>query len=515
MASLIRSLVVQRVWWLVLWAGYAIVTALFLQAALSEIRQHSIDLATAGARNVFKTLVTTRQWNAERGGVYVAVGEHTQPNPYLKHPRRDLRTVDGQALTMVNPAFMTRMISEMTRLSQGLSFRSTSLSPVNPGNAPDGWERDALSRITRPDSEIAALTESVDGRPVFRYLAPLWVTEECLDCHREQGYKVGDLRGGISISQDYAPFIAAAAPSEQTSILAHAGVFLLLVLISGVSLELLRRSWLKLESNIEELTRARSELLQSEKMASLGRMVAGFAHEINTPIGVAVGAISYTDETLKQIDTMLTREEVDEDQLRGHLDELRHGGTLAMSNLKRASTMVQRFKRSSVDQSSEERRVFNVREIIEDTVFSLNGQLRRGPVTVTVNCPDALRVNGIPGLFEQLLVNLLMNSLQHGFADGTRAGNVRIDISQPSPTTMRLRYTDDGAGMSTDVAERIFEPFFTTRRGAGGTGLGMFLCYNIVTNELGGHIQCTGSPGGGVSFEIDVPCDTGDKESQQ
>ncbi|MDQ5945773.1 MAG: two-component system, NtrC family, sensor kinase [Pseudomonadota bacterium] len=514
MGALIRSLVVQRAWWLVLWTLYGVITALFLQASLAGIRQHNLELATTGARNVFKTLVITRQWNAERGGVYVPVSPSTQPNPYLKHPRRDIHTADGKALTMINPAFMTRMISDMTKMSQGLTFRSTSLKPINPDNAPDAWEHQALKQLSDKTTEVKTLTESADGRPVFRYLAPLWVTEECLDCHREQGYKVGDLRGGISISQDFSPFIAAAAPSERTSILAHLGVFALLVAISGWSLALLRRSWIQLEDNIEELSKTRNELLQSEKMASLGRMVAGFAHEINTPIGIAVGAVSHTEETLSEIDRLLTNEEVDEADLREKLAGLRSGGELATANLKRASSMVQRFKRSSIDQMSEERRVFALRELIEDVEFSLKGQLRKGPVSVSIQCPAGLRINGIPGLLEQLLTNLMMNSLQHGFADGSVPGSVKITVSLPAPSTLRISYSDNGAGMSTEVAERIFEPFFTTRRGSGGSGLGMFLCYNIVTSELGGSIHCTGSPGQGVSFEITIPCEIAGEEKQ-
>lgn len=515
MGSLIRSLVVHRAWWLVLWALYGLVTGLFLQAALAEIRLHNIDLAATGARNVFKTLVTMRQWNAERGGVYVPVGSSTQPNPYLKHPQRDIHTVDGRMLTMVNPAFMTRMISDMTQMSQGLTFRSTSLKPINPDNAPDAWERQALEQLSDKVSEVKTLTETPDGRPVFRYLSPLWVTEECLDCHREQGYKVGDLRGGISISQDFSPFLEAAAPSERTTILAHIGVFVLLVVISGWSLALLRRSWIRLEDNIDELSKTRNELLQSEKMASLGRMVAGFAHEINTPVGIAVGAVSHTEETLNDIDRLLTGEEVDEELLRNRLATLRSGGELALANLRRASSMVQRFKRSSIDQTSEERRVFAVRELIEDIQFSLKRQLERGPVTVNIQCPTNLRINGIPGLLEQLLINLLMNSLQHGFADGGIPGKVDITVTLPAPSTMRIRYADNGAGMSSEVAERIFEPFFTTRRGSGGSGLGMFLCYNIVTSELGGSIHCSGSPGQGVSFEITIPCEVASEEDQK
>ena len=116
---------------------------------------------------------------------------------------------------------------------------------------------------------------------------------------------------------------------------------------------------------------------------------------------------------------------------------------------------------------------------------------------------------------EQLLINLMMNSLQHGFADGSVPGKIDIAVSLPAPSTLRISYVDNGTGMGSEVAERIFEPFFTTRRGSGGSGLGMFLCYNIVTSELGGSIRCAGSPGQGVSFEITIPCEISGEETQR
>lgn len=511
MNTLIRSLVVGRAWWLALWLAGGVVAAFFLRASLAEIHQHSVGTATEGARNVFRMLVVMRQWNARHAGVYVPLGEDVPPNPYLRQPRRDVRTVDGQTLTLVNPAYMTRMISEMTHLSEGVSFRSVSLKPLNPGNAPDEWERAALLRLEqdggRAASEVGELTTLDGGQPVFRYLAPLRVSAECLSCHLEQGYAVGDLRGGISIKLDYAPFLAAALPSERTTLQAHIAVWLSLVLLSAWGLAQLRISWLALENNIEELKRTRDELLQSEKMASLGRMVAGFAHELNTPVGVAVGAVSHNAHALDRVDALLCGEEVDEAALREQLASLRSGGELALSNLQRASSLVQRFKRSSIDQASEQRRVFSVMETIDDIRFSLQNQLKRGPVNLEVDCPADLRVNGIPGLLEQVLTNLVMNSVQHGFVDGAQSGNIRIAVSVRGEGRLHVVYADDGRGMAEEVVARIFEPFFTTRRGSGGSGLGMFLCYNIVTVELAGTIQCSSAPGKGVRFEIEFPCE--------
>ena len=513
MVTLIRMLVVQRIWWVALWLAYAAGTAAFLNAALGEIRQQSLDLAANGARNVFEMLLVTRQWNAQHGGVYVPVTARTPPNPYLDHPRRDVQTTDGQHLTMVNPAFMTRMISDLTSSSKGLSFRSVSLKPLNPDNAPDAWEAAALRSLSAQNSEVRELTMATDGRPVFRYMAPMWVTEDCLDCHREQGYRVGDLRGGISIVQDYAPFLAAAAPRERSSVAAHVGVLALLIAISGISLFLLRQSWLRLEDNIAELKQTRDELLQSEKMASLGRMVAGFAHELNTPVGIAVGAISHSAESLKAIEALLTHEEVDEARLRELLATLDEGGELALANLRRAASLVQRFKRSSIDQTTEQQRRFGVKETIDDIVFTLKNQLTKNRVKVIVDCPSALRVSGVPGLLDQVLTNLILNSMQHGFGDGSRPGSIHIVVTQPRPGWLQIEYSDDGAGLNDEVAAHIFEPFYTTRRGQGGTGLGMFLCYNIVVVQLGGSIHCSGSLGKGIRFDIRIPVEPASEKS--
>ena len=504
---LIRSVVVQRPWRLALWGICAMVIAVSLRASLADINSHSLNVAREGARNVLRIVVLARQWNAAHQGVYVPVTANTQPNPYLQHPQRDITSTDGRALTLVNPAYMTRMMSDLIARDAEVSFRITSLSPLNPNNAPDDWERAALERFDSGAREVSGLHTPGDGKAVFRYIAPLLVTAECLICHAQQDYRVGDVRGGISISQNYTPLLEAARPSERQTLLAHGLVFLLLVGISWWSMEHLRTSWTALEGTIDELQQTRDELVRNEKMASLGRMVAGFAHELNTPVGIALGSISHNDETLQKINTLLRQEDVSEHDLRQLLAQLQQGGALALSNLQRAATLVQRFKRSSIDQSSEQPRVFRLRELIDDVVFSLHGQLAKSAVTVDVDCPEALVLNSVPGLLDQLLSNLLQNSLQHGFADGTRAGHIHIAADTDRPGHLHLVYTDDGGGLSAEAAQRMFEPFFTTRRGQGGSGLGMFICYNIVTAQLHGTIRVASQSGAGIRFDIAFPCE--------
>jgi signal transduction histidine kinase len=221
-------------------------------------------------------------------------------------------------------------------------------------------------------------------------------------------------------------------------------------------------------------------------------------------VGVAVGAVSQHDEILTRIDLLLQREDVSEQELRGELESLRSGSQLAVANLRRAANLVRSFKRTSIDQSSEHLRDFQMGELIRDVLFVLNNQLKRLPILVSVQCDLNLTLHGAPGLIEQLLTNLIMNAVQHAFVNGTRSGNIRIAVSLEQGQ-VRLQFSDDGVGMDDAQRARIFEPFFTTRRSEGGSGLGLYICYNIVSAQLGGSIQCQSSPEAGRRFDIRFP----------
>ena len=159
---------------------------------------------------LFSLIETTREWNAMHGGVYVVVDETTRPNPWLKHPARDLQTSDGVRLTMVNPAYMTRQIADLALHADGARLHITSLKPIRPENRADDWEAEALARFEAGEREVLALVEGGEqGRgPVHRYMAPLLVREPCLQCHAEQGYALGDIRGGISVTMPAEVLIA-------------------------------------------------------------------------------------------------------------------------------------------------------------------------------------------------------------------------------------------------------------------------------------------------------------------
>ena len=225
----------------------------------------------------------------------------------------------------------------------------------------------------------------------------------------------------------------------------------------------------QLKAKVEELTQTRHELVQSENMASLGRLVAGFAHELNTPIGVAVGTASFLSQKSKFINQLLEQEEVDEEELVLALKTIDEASELTLSNLRRAVGLVSSFKRTAVDQTSEQIRQFEVKATIEDVINTLHNKFKRTAIKIQLDCPDHLEVYSIPGALEQILTNLMMNSLIHGFKEGKHSGNIIIAVHLKNQHLL-INYLDTGKGIAPDVLEKVFEPFFTTHRAHGGSG---------------------------------------------
>jgi len=263
----------------------------------------------------------------------------------------------------------------------------------------------------------------------------------------------------------------------------------------------------QLNAKVEELTQTRHELVQSEKMASLGRLVAGFAHELNTPIGVGVSSASLLQEKTQLVNQLIEQEEVDEDELIVALDSIHQMADLTLSNLRRASGLVGSFKRTAIDQSSDEVRQFQVKQAIEDVINTLHNKFKKTAINIQVDCPNDLVIYSFPGALDQILTNLIMNSLIHGFEDGKQAGHIRIDV-QRLENQLHLTYSDTGNGISPANVSNIFEPFFTTHRAHGGSGLGLYICYNIATNQFKGQMTCESTIDQGTTFYVDFPIET-------
>ncbi len=264
----------------------------------------------------------------------------------------------------------------------------------------------------------------------------------------------------------------------------------------------LQKANLALRESLEELHRTQNQLIQSGKMAALGNLVAGVAHEINTPVGIGVTAASLLEEKTSEIALSYSSGQLRRSDLEKYFKMATQSSTSILSNLERASELIQSFKQVAVDQSVEEKRRFRFKRYMDEVLLSLWPGYKRTGHTISVSCPDDLFVYSYPGVFMQIITNMVVNSLIHGFED-IEQGHIHISVSEQE-NELHFRYSDDGKGMNEEHIRKIFDPFFTTKRARGGTGLGMHIVYNLVTQTLDGQIECSSVPGKGTDFFIRI-----------
>ncbi len=501
----IPRLIRERRWWLLPLALWGVLVALSLQLQVTRIGEQSVQVALEGARNMFRMVMLTRNWNASHGGVYVPVTPRTPPNLYLEHPRRDVTTTDGVALTMINPAYMTRLIGSMSAEDGGVSFHLTSLRPIQPANGADPWETRSLEAFERGVRETTAIEAGPDG-PLLRYMAPLQVQESCMGCHAKQGYKVGDIRGGLSVSQHYGPIEMASRDAIRQSALAHGAAFVVVLAVGWGLLELLRRRWFELAGKIAELEEAHGQLLQSEKMAAVGVLAAGVAHEINNPVGFVgsnLGTLkTYSEELVALLEACRAGRATEADFVAADFDYLK--GDLAAligesrDGLERVRKIVADLKDfARVDQAEWQEADLNAG--IECTLNVVWNELKYKAEVVRAYDPSLPRVPCLPAQINQVVMNLLVNAAQAiaergviTLRTGHDAGWAWIEVE------------DSGGGMPPEVLKHIFDPFYTTKPVGKGTGLGLSISYDIVRKH-GGRIEVASTLGQGSRFRVWLP----------
>jgi len=265
----------------------------------------------------------------------------------------------------------------------------------------------------------------------------------------------------------------------------------------------LKESNQELLSTLEKLHQFQSQLVETEKMASLGDMVAGIAHEVNTPIGLGVTASTLLSDRLKEIKQSFEEKTLKSSQLKKFLNEGEENIGIIYRNLERAAKLISSFKKVAVDQSSADTRHFNVSELLEEVTLTLKARINQENVKLTVDCPKDLIIESKPGPINQILINLIINSIIHGFEHKPQ-GVINISINYLSEQ-LHINYQDDGIGIDESIKSRVFDPFTTTNRGSGGSGLGLHLVFNLVTQALNGHIDFESNIGCGTVFSITFP----------
>lgn len=268
-------------------------------------------------------------------------------------------------------------------------------------------------------------------------------------------------------------------------------------------LNIQKKTNLELSKTLDNLNATRKQLLESEKMSALGTLVAGVAHEINTPVGVGVSAASFLEIEIDKIVYKTNTGKLTKKDFDIFVEEAKKSCEILLKNLDKASTLIKSFKNIAVDQTTEELRTFNVKDYLNQVLLSLHPKLKKKDVDILIECDEKLVIESFPGAFSQIITNFVMNTLIHGFA-GRDRGIINISIYEVDDM-IKINFSDNGVGIDKDNISKLFDPFFTTKRGEGGVGLGLHIVYNIINHTLKGNIMCESKIGEGTTFKVVFP----------
>lgn len=263
-----------------------------------------------------------------------------------------------------------------------------------------------------------------------------------------------------------------------------------------------RRSQRETAQALVELRQAQESLLQAERLASLGGLVAGVAHEINTPVGIALTGASVLREATDQLNAAIEQGGIKKSDILRYLETASESTRLIMNNTDRAAQLIHSFKQIAVDQISEARRRFELRDYVCEVVASLQPKLKKTGVRLSIDCPQEIVLDSYPGALAQVITNLVLNCVEHAFGPGM-PGHIAIGARRDGDW-IEMQVCDDGCGIAPELIDKVFDPFVTTRRGQGGTGLGLNIVFNLMAKQFGGSITVSSTPGQGACFLLRI-----------
>ncbi|HLO62672.1 MAG TPA: ATP-binding protein, partial [Azonexus sp.] len=487
---------------IVLWTG-TIAFSLFWN--LNNAEQQTMNMAYAAARASLNKDITFRRWGTMHGGVYVPITDTQKSVPWLSHvPGRDVTTTDGRQLTLLNPASMLRQMMDLYAASYGVRGRITGLRYLNPGNAPDDWEKSQLERFSRREAEEVWEVTNIDGKPHLRYLRAMFMEPGCDKCHAVLGYKTGDLRGATGLNLPLAPYLQQIAESQFSLGATHVTIWLMglagilwgqwLAISRAREREVARRELERhrdeLESQVAERTAALSESMQAAKAASRAKsaFLANMSHEIRTPLNAITGGLH-----------LLRRNGLLEGQ-REHLAKIdtasRHLLDLINGVLDLSKIEAGKFSLAAAPLS--------VRQVVANLVsMQQERALEKGLLLATEIDPDIPdTLIGDAARLQQALLNYIGNAIKF-----TETGRVLLRIGQVEQTAegvlLRFEVEDTGIGIAADDMVTLFSEFeqidnSSTRRHR-GTGLGLAITRRFA-ELMGGEVGVQSEPGKGSRF---------------
>ncbi len=482
---------------------------------VSTVQNHLvIEQAEQQARMLHKQIILTRQWVADHSGLFVIQTDTDQANPFLPQPA--LLSTEGVTLVKRNPAMVTRELSEYAAKSDFCWFRVTSLKPVNPANAPDEFEKNSLRLFDQGIPEIVKITKEKNGR-LLRYIAPLTVERSCVQCHAQHGYVEGDIRGALSISIPVFWADKAIAKNNRSIILfgmvSITTVSLVLYFLftslvaqpidqlakamgnypakqllqtdlphTGDEIGILSESFSQLCNRLDyarlELDTARNQAFRNEKLASLGQLTAGIAHEVNNPLGGMLNCVKSMQADPENMDIQ-TRYLILLDK---GLRRIEHT-MQQLLNFGRTDPL--HLRKGDID------------KVIKECLDLLEYRLHKIDLKLDLQLPIQYCID-IEAV-KQIVMNISLNAIQ-AMPDG---GSLKVS-SREQENLIILSFVDSGTGMAPEILNNIFDPFFTTKDVGEGTGLGLSVSHKLVT-RMNGTIEVDSTINSGSRFTITLP----------
>ncbi len=482
----------ERFAWMlrIAWTG---VVCCSLAWGLCALRAAAYEGARIQARSLFQKDLLYRRWNAGHGGVYAPISETVRPNPHLTAPERDVQTPSGRGLTLINPAYMTRQVHELGAATAGVQGHITSLNPIRPENAADAWETTALAAFEQGEAEVSKRAP-IDGVVHMRLMRPLPTEQGCLKCHEAQGYRVGDIRGGISTSVPLAPFLAIARRHGAVAAATHLALWLAGLWGIGIGVRRLARAIATQKRLAADQREMATFVARKHRFEALGALAGGVGHEINNPLN---GVMSYAQ--------LIVDDPGATEEMHDYAGEILTESRRIVSVVRALSSFAERERHYPADSDTD------MRTVVEDAVALCQTALKKRRIRIEADIQDGLGPVRCSGhRVQQAVVNLILNAadaLDEKDAKDDSGKVIRIlvrELTDRDGAWLRTTVADRGTGIAADIQEHVFDPFFTTKGRTRASGLGLTIARRTA-EEHGGRVHLETEPGAGTEFHLDLP----------